>query len=209
VFTGLVRFPDHHSLIREKIDFLATFERIWSKMRKSLSIITLLCFIIPAISVYTFLLAEKENIKKINREKLFSENNFNNWIKIELTEEEAHHLIEWENDHEFEYNQNMYDVVKREQSGNHLIYWCYQDVEESLINEQLGELFSYLSGGHSTRPETRHLLEKVFKKLYCSTRGEETLFISSTLISKTPSQPGFCSESSTEVPTPPPNDNRI
>jgi hypothetical protein len=178
-------------------------------MKKILSIITIFCFTIPVLSVYFFLLAEKENIKNLTHEKLFSEKKSTNWIKIELSEKEAHQLIEWENDHEFEYNQNMYDVVKREQSGNHLIYWCYQDIEESLINEQLGELFSYLTGGHSTRPETRHLLEKVFKKLYCSTRGEETLFISSTLISKTPSQPGFCSELSTEVPTPPPNDNRI
>jgi len=178
-------------------------------MKKALSIITILCFIIPAISVYIFLLAEKENIKKINREKVLTENNFNNWIKIELTEEEAQELIEWENDHEFEYKHNMYDVVKKEKSGDHLIYWCYQDEEESFVNEQIGELFSYLSGTHSTRPETRHLLEKIFKKLYCSSILEESIFLSSTNIGRSPFQLGFCSELSTEVPTPPPNDNRV
>lgn len=178
-------------------------------MKKALSIITILCFIIPAISVYIFLLAEKENIKKINREKVLTENNFNNWIKIELTEEEAQELIEWENDHEFEYKHNMYDVVKKEKSGEHLIYWCYQDEEESFVNEQIGELFSYLSGTHSTRPETRHLLEKIFKKLYCSTQGEKTLFLVFTFLSRTTTQLGYCSDLSSEVPTPPPNVNRI
>jgi hypothetical protein len=178
-------------------------------MKKILSIITIFCFTIPALSVYFFLLAEKENIKNLTHEKLFSEKKSTNWIKIELSEKEAHQLIEWENDHEFEYNQNMYDVVKREQSGNHLIFWCYQDVEESFVNEQLEELFSYLTGGHSTRPETQHLLKEIFKKLYCSIPKEDKFFVHAVALSSRPFQHIYCSEFSTEVPTPPPNDNRV
>lgn len=178
-------------------------------MKKILSIITIFCFTIPALSVYFFLLAEKENIKNLTHEKLFSEKKSTNWIKIELSEKEAHQLIEWENDHEFEYNHIMYDVVKKEKSGSHLIFWCYQDVEESFVNEQLEELFSYLTGGHSTRPETQHLLKEIFKKLYCSIPKEDKIFVHAVALSSRPFQHIYCSEFSTEVPTPPPNDNRV
>jgi hypothetical protein len=178
-------------------------------MKKALSIITILCFIIPAISVYIFLLAEKENIKKVNREKTLSENNFNNWIKIELTEEEAQELIEWENDHEFEYKHNMYDVVKKEKSGNHLIYWCYQDLEESFVNEQIGELFSYLTGGHSTRPETRHLLEKIFKKLYCPLQDEISFQLLTLQIQQSGMKITHWQNLTQVIPSPPPDDKLI
>jgi hypothetical protein len=103
----------------------------------------------------------------------------------------------------------MYDVVKKEKSGNHLIYWCYQDLEESFVNEQIGELFSYLTGGHSTRPETRHLLEKIFKKLYCPLQDEISFQLLTLQIQQSGMKITHWQNLTQVIPSPPPDDKLI
>ena len=179
------------------------------KMRKTYSIFFLLCTTLPAVLIYFSLIVEKQHIKNNIREKTEVGYNKSHLKKVSIASKDAHLLIEWENENEFEYNDLMHDVIKKEATKDSLIFWCLLDEEETIIKEKLEDLLCFLSGGYPIQSETQHLLEKIFKKLYCSSNLEESIFLSSTHIGRSPFQPGFCSELSTEVPTPPPNDNRI
>lgn len=44
--------------------------------------------------------------------------------------------LDWENDHEFGYNNQMYDVIEKKIEGNQLVIHCIQDKHETeLVNE--------------------------------------------------------------------------
>ena len=62
-------------------------------------------------------------------------------LSLIISTPETAHLLDWEHSKEFEYEDEMYDVVYVESKGDSTYYWCWEDHKESELNKELTILF--------------------------------------------------------------------
>lgn len=72
----------------------------------------------------------------------------------------------WEHSKEFEYRGNMYDVIETEFNGDSIIYWCWWDNEETILNRQLSNLVLKALGSNPQNKENEKQLTEFFKTLF-------------------------------------------
>ncbi|MEZ4937004.1 MAG: hypothetical protein R2799_05370 [Crocinitomicaceae bacterium] len=100
---------------------------------------------------------KKEIIQGIDKEEL---------VKIRLSFEEFVKELEWEHSKEFEYKGQMYDIVSAEFDGEHIIFYCWPDNEETVLNQQLTAALEDLLGGNQERNKNKRSYLKILKSLY-------------------------------------------
>ena len=89
-------------------------------------------------------------------------------VRLTFTEVEARQELRWERDDEFEYNGQMYDVVRTEREGGVVRYWCWPDGPETRLNQELEALTArLLHDAPEPRQQTGHLFH-FLKSLYFS-----------------------------------------
>lgn len=76
--------------------------------------------------------------------------------------EDAKVKLSWEHSKEFEYMDNMYDVVETEIQNDSVSYWCWLDSKESELNLKLEHLVSNALGQN---PQTRENHSRYFNFL--------------------------------------------
>lgn len=59
---------------------------------------------------------------------------------------ESLHLLKWEHAGEFEFHGKMYDVVRKSKQGDHIIYYCFNDTEETELKRKLNHITSSVLG---------------------------------------------------------------
>jgi len=75
--------------------------------------------------------------------------------------------LEWEHEREFEYQGQMYDLIKTEQRNDSLFYTCYWDHAETELHYKLDRWFAdYLQKSSPHNQQTERLL-CFFRSLYC------------------------------------------
>ncbi|MFZ1786785.1 MAG: hypothetical protein WAT92_00675 [Saprospiraceae bacterium] len=129
-----------------------------------LSILFFLCLFAPTATTFLLLSHQKIQIKKEVKEHIDSEKDTERLVLLKFTEQEKQEELEWEHAAEFEYQNQMYDVVKSEVHGDTTFYWCWHDIEETEINQQLKALICL---SFDDRPEKDGFLQK-FQNLYKS-----------------------------------------
>jgi hypothetical protein len=82
--------------------------------------------------VFNFQLAA---VKSEMRTFLKTQKNHKDVVRFSLNEKEAHQLY-WENESEFRYKGEMYDIIETTRTNDHLVVRCVADSKETaLINE--------------------------------------------------------------------------
>ena len=61
-------------------------------------------------------------------------------VLIKLSRAEAEAELHWEHSKEFEYHDQMYDVVDTRKTRDSVYYWCWWDHEETKLNRNLAQL---------------------------------------------------------------------
>ncbi len=90
----------------------------------------------------------------------------NDLVLLEFTRGQATKEIRWEHDREFEYNEQMYDVVEIIESGNAIYYWCWWDRDETELKKQLSELGKKVLNTDPQNNERHDHVDKFLKSLY-------------------------------------------
>lgn len=74
--------------------------------------------------------------------------------------------IRWKHSKEFEYNGEMYDVVRTEKHGDSTFYYCWWDNKETHLNQKLNETLLMELGKNASRNTTKNTLIDYFKSLF-------------------------------------------
>ena len=82
--------------------------------------------------------------------------------------------LEWEHSREFEYKGEMYDVIRSEQRGDTMWYWCYWDRKETKLKKQLNILALNLLGPGATHRNHGQQIHEFFKAFYFPVNNSET-----------------------------------
>ena len=98
---------------------------------KLTGIFLLLCLVVPIATTFTFLHFHKKQIRREVKRKIIAGIDKNELILLRLSEIESQTKLNWKHSKEFEFNQQMYDIVETEVKGDTIYYWCMRDTKET------------------------------------------------------------------------------
>ncbi len=155
--------------------------------------------IAPVIGTYSWLQFKKATVKKEVKKQLVAGKTKDELILLIFTKEEAQTKLHWEHSGEFEYNNQMYDVVETEISGDSILYWCWLDNEETKLNQQIKNLVEQILVNDQQNRENQKRLITFYKSLYHSRQ-----FAWHTLIKETEQKPDVYTTNWLSISFPPP-----
>lgn len=109
----------------------------------------------PLVGTLIWLHSKKIMVKKEVERQIRAGMNPDALVLLKFSKSEAKTSLRWKNPREFEYNDEMYDVVGTITEGDLVHYWCWADEEESALNRQLEDLAAEALGKH--RPAMANL----------------------------------------------------
>lgn len=132
------------------------------------SIVLFFCLVAPAVTTFSILQFQKSQTRKEIKHQIITGIDKNELVLIKLSTAEVLTQLEWEHATEFEYRNEMYDVVETEVIGDTTYYWCWWDNKETALNKQLDELLAGIMDNNPTQKENNKKLISFYKSLYCS-----------------------------------------
>ncbi len=99
----------------------------------------------------------------------------NDLVLLKFTEEEKERL-EWEHSREFEFKGEMFDVMETSVTGDTTFYWCWEDNEETTLNEQIASLVNDALGNDRKNKKNCETFNSFLKSLYFSPISKTNFF---------------------------------
>lgn len=143
--------------------------------KRAAALFLLLCLTLPFLGTYTCLKMEKRKVKKTIKWRMIDGMDKSELVLLKFTKTQVESELEWEHSREFEYNGQMYDVVEKQQQGDTIYYYCWQDDEETKLNLQLSELVANALGQNPLNKDKQERLHNFLKNLYCSEKSDKNL----------------------------------
>jgi hypothetical protein len=121
---------------------------------------------VPFLGTYGWLQYEKAQVKKQVKRKMISELHLKELVQLKLCKTEAEKELKWEHSKEFEYHDQMYDVVSTEIVGDSIYYYCWLDQEETLLNKKLNDLVNKILRNEPLQKKSTESLSDFMKGLF-------------------------------------------
>ncbi len=134
---------------------------------KLLVVFLFLCIVAPLISIFTLYHLSQKQIKKEIKHKIISKINLKDLVLLKFSKNELLTKLEWEHDLEFEFNHQMYDVVKSIEKPDSMYYWCLLDNKETKLNKKLELLLAKILRNKSTQKNKQKRLGNFYNSLFC------------------------------------------
>lgn len=150
---------------------------------KIISIFLLLCLVMPIATLYVWLQHRKTIAKQEAKERIIAGIDKKELVLLKFTQQESQTCLHWEHAQEFEYKQQMYDVVETAVRGDTTYYWCWLDSPETRLNTQLYALASQLWEKDTQNQETSKNVLKFYTELFCLQRPVFHFFLYEEAIS--------------------------
>lgn len=136
-------------------------------MNRNLALLLLLTtLIMPIISTYTWLYYQKKAIKKEIKHTICKNIDKSNLVLIKLTQKQQDYQLKWQHSKEFEYKNEMYDIVSKKTIGDTTYFWCWWDSKETALNKQLAKLTNFIFGNNNKQKEKKETLKNFYKSIY-------------------------------------------
>lgn len=153
---------------------------------------------------YVYLSHQKKQLKREVKWEIIDGIDKSELVMIHLSKVEAKERLEWEHSKEFEFQEEMYDVVEYEETADSVKYWCWWDHEETALNKNLTEVVNNLLGNHPDKKEKEQKLISFYQTLF-SEKSFQWKALKFTQISNPITDYRFISKIHINpIPTPPP-----
>lgn len=120
----------------------------------------------PITTAYTVLKKQQKKVKREVKWKLIEGVDRSELVLFKFTEEEKRTQLDWKHSKEFAYKGEMYDIAEKEVHGDTTYYWCWWDYEETALNKQLSQLFSFALGNSPVHKQSQEKIIQLYKSLY-------------------------------------------
>jgi len=135
-------------------------------MHKLPGILLLLCLSTPLIGTYAGLRFEKYRIRKEVKKHMLAGLPDSALVFFKFSRQDSRTLLRWEHSREFEYQGEMFDVVKQLTQNDSLLLWCWHDHAETKLNRQLRHLIARYQANDPCRHDQEHRLAIFFLTLF-------------------------------------------
>ncbi|MCB9336000.1 MAG: hypothetical protein H6586_07615 [Flavobacteriales bacterium] len=118
------------------------------------------------MGTFIWLHFQKKSIKRTVKHEIINSISKSDLAFIKLSKVEAEEELDWEHSKEFEFKNNMYDVVYTETTSDSVFYWCWLDKKETQLNILLAELVKNTFGNNQNKKKNEKALIDFCKSLY-------------------------------------------
>ena len=122
--------------------------------------------ITPAVVTYSWLQQRKHAVKKEVKWKMIAGIDKSELVLLKFSKAETTTKLKWKHSKEFEFNNQMYDIVDKVVSKDSIHYWCWWDFEETKLNKQLDNLLVDVYQHDSKSKDKQDSLYKFYKSIY-------------------------------------------
>lgn len=120
----------------------------------------------PFAGTYTWLHIEKNQVRKLVKTQLMEGLDDSQLVRLAFTPIESSRSLKWHHDKEFEFNGQLYDIVRHEKSPTQHIYWCFPDHKETSIEKQLTQLLNNKLQHNQQHQQQREHTITFYKNLF-------------------------------------------
>ncbi|WKK85957.2 hypothetical protein QYS48_02595 [Marivirga arenosa] len=120
----------------------------------------------PASATFLWFQYEKILLRHEVKEKLIHSIDRSELVLIALSNDQAEEELDWEHSKEFEYQDEMYDVVEVEKTSDSVKYWVWWDHAETNLNKKLSKLVNEIFGNDQKKKDQESQLISFYKSLY-------------------------------------------
>jgi len=135
-------------------------------MRIILGILLLAALSAPLFGTYAGLCVEKQRVKKEVKKRLMNGVDSTDLVFFQFSKHDSKTLLRWEHAWEFEYQEQLYDVVKKIERGDSVLLWCWWDHAETALNKQLHQLVVQRQSSDPRRHEKERRVVYFFLTLF-------------------------------------------
>lgn len=137
-------------------------------MKRLLSIALIFSIAAPFWISYSVIQYQKYSVKKEIKKQIINGMDKNDLVQFRFSKKVAETKLEWEHSKEFEYSGVMYDVVESVKKNDSVYYWCWEDDEETKLNQKLNALVEKTAGPDKIKNENLKQLSNFLSTLYNS-----------------------------------------
>lgn len=87
-------------------------------------------------------------------------------VYFEFSTQEIKTKLRWEHSKEFEYQNQMYDVVEKKIVNGKTQLWCWLDSEETILNQKLQKLLTSVFSHDTKSKDKENQVFSFYKTLY-------------------------------------------
>lgn len=96
---------------------------------------------------------------------------------LKFTYAESKTKLKWEHSREFEYQNQMYDIVEIDYKNDSVYYWCWLDKEETEINNEIKKVAEFVIPVRSKDSNHNKSEKDPTQNLYCAVLTKEDIFL--------------------------------
>jgi hypothetical protein len=123
------------------------------------------CLIVPFLGTWQFYSHHILRVKKSAELAIKMGINKDQQILLKFTEEESRTQLVWEHSKEFEYQGNMYDIIRIETRDDVIWYWCFLDKKETQLKRDLHLFIAGMLGQNPGNQNQENRISHFFKSL--------------------------------------------
>lgn len=122
----------------------------------------------PAAVTFIWLQHRKAVVRKEVKWKMIAGIDKSELVYFQFSQKESQAKLKWKHSKEFEFNGEMYDVVKKITSSNSIQYWCWWDHEETKLSKQLSKLLVGAFQSDVPSKDKKQQIVSFYKSLFCT-----------------------------------------
>lgn len=176
-------------------------------MQKRIIAISLLFILFaPVVTIFLYLQYEKKVVRREVKWKMIAGLDQEELVLLKFSKEQTETELRWEHSKEFEYNEQMYDIVSTEIKGDSIFYRCWWDHEETALNKRLKKLVVNAFDQDENKRDAQLNLHLYLRSFFCTDvfnwemiPSQKVLVVYQDLI-----QPKYFTSLLISPPTPPP-----
>lgn len=130
----------------------------------------LLCLSVPFLGTYGWLRHERYRVKRAVKAQMIAGLDRSELVHLTFSPA-AVRALDWEDDREFRYRGQWYDVVTKEWKEGQWHFWCWLDHEETALEKRLQAWVSHALGQTPFQEERQERLAQFGQSLYCIAAG--------------------------------------
>lgn len=134
-------------------------------MKKYTGFILLIILIAPFTGYYVALNLEKIEVRRTVKQQILSGINEKHLVRFTINSDDVSTKLNWIHAHEFEYDGQLYDVVRTESANGFTTLICFPDNKETALHKKIETLISNAMH-HEQKDKEKKQFRKLFKQLY-------------------------------------------
>jgi hypothetical protein len=137
-------------------------------LRRRFAVLLLLCLCLPVAGTLALLQNQRYAVRKSVKKKLVEGVRDSELVQLSFRFPQDAHLLQWQDEHEFAFEGNLYDIVRVRTEGDSVHYGCWLDSEETQLYQRLEALFDQVWPTAPQPTRTKERLLEFWKKLFYS-----------------------------------------